>query len=135
RDAVARDVRVGVPLVRYAVRRPARVRNTEVSCRRVGGQRFGELRDLADGAQARDLRAPVQDGNAGRAVAAVLEPLQALDQDRDDVPVSDRSDDAAHGLVTSRRGGPRGTAVAPFYQARAAGPTSASFPGAASSRR
>ena len=96
RDAVARDVRMGVALVRHAVRRPARVRDAEVAGGRVRGERVGELRDLADGAQPRDVGAAVQDGDAGRVVAAVFEALQALDQDRDDVPVSDRSDNSAH---------------------------------------
>ena len=104
RDAVARDVRVGVALVRHAVRRPARVRDAEVAGSRVGGQRLGQLRDLADRAQARDLGAAVQHGDAGRVIAAVFEALQALDQDRDDVPVSDRSDDSAHvAAILTRR--------------------------------
>ena len=97
RDAVARDVRVGVALVRHAVGRPARMCDSEVAGRGVGGERLGELRDLADCPQARDLCPAVQHGDPGRVIAAVFEALQALDQDRDDVPVSDRSDDAAHG--------------------------------------
>jgi hypothetical protein len=36
-------------------------------------------------------------GDAAGVVAAVLEPLQAFDQDRDDVARADRADDAAHG--------------------------------------
>ena len=104
RDAVARDVRMGVLLVRHAVRRPARVGDAEVTGSRVRRQGVRELRYLADGAQARDLGAAVQDGDAGRVIPAVFEAPQALDQDRDDVPVSDRSDDAAHvAAILTRR--------------------------------
>ena len=63
----------------------------------MGDEGLGKLRDLADRAQAGDLRAAVQDRDPGRVIAAVLEALQALDQDRDDVPVSHGTDDSAHG--------------------------------------
>ena len=104
RNAVARDVRMGVLLVRHAVRRPARVGDAEVAGSRMRGQGVRELRHLAHGAQARDRGAAVQDGDAGRVIAAVFEAPQALDQDRDDVPVSNRSDDAAHvAAILTRR--------------------------------
>ncbi len=38
--------------------------------------------------------------DAAGVVAAVFEPLQALDQDRNDVARADRADDAAHGMVS-----------------------------------
>jgi hypothetical protein len=37
------------------------------------------------------------DGDTAAVVAAVLEPLQALDEDGNDVAGTDRADDAAHG--------------------------------------
>ena len=58
RDAVARDVRVGVALARHAVRRPARVRDAEVAVRGVGVERVLELAHLADGAQPLDVPVP-----------------------------------------------------------------------------
>ncbi len=96
RDAVARHMRVGIPLVRHAMRRPARVGDSEVARSWRGGQRLGKLRHLADGAQARDMGAAIQHSDARRVIAPVFEALQAFDEDRDDVPVSDRSNDSAH---------------------------------------
>jgi hypothetical protein len=95
-DPVARDVRVGVALARHAVRGPAGVRDAQLS---VGGalvERIAQLLHLAHGAQAAHVAAAVQHRDAGRIVAAVFEALQALDQDGDDVAVSDRTDDTAH---------------------------------------
>ena len=58
-------------------------------------QQVGERDQLADGAAAAEA-AVVHGGDAGAVVAAVLEPLQRLeDQRRDLVPAEDR-DDAAH---------------------------------------
>ena len=95
-DAVAGDVRVRVALARHAVRRPARVRDPETAVGRIELQRVLQLAHLAHGAQALHLAGAVQDGDAGRVVSAVFEPSQAVDEDRDDVAVSDRSDDSAH---------------------------------------
>ena len=70
-------------------------------CRRELGL---ELRDLADGAAQAELPVALHDGEAGRVVAAVLEPLQALDEDGDDVALCNGADDAAHdvGVLTLR---------------------------------
>ncbi len=111
RDAVARDVRVRIALVRHAMGCPARVGDAEMTGGRCGGQRLGELRDLADGTQPRDRGAAIQHRDAGRVVAAIFEALQALDQDRDDVTSGDRSDDSAHALKIL---GAPGGAVATF---------------------
>jgi hypothetical protein len=96
RDAVARDVRMGVALGRYAVRCPARVRDAQMTVDRRFVQRVLEHPDLAHGAQATHLAAAIQDGDAGRVVAAVFQAAQALDQDGNDVSISDRADDSAH---------------------------------------
>ncbi len=96
-DAVARDVRVGIALARHAVGRPAGVRDAELAVHRALVERVAQFLHLADGAQPAHLLATVQHGDAGGVVAAVLEALQPLDQDGDDVAVSDRTDDAAHG--------------------------------------
>ena len=92
-----RDVRVGVALARHAVRRPARVRDAEVAVRRVGVERVLQLPHLADGAQPLDVAGAVQHGDAGGVVAAVFEPPQALDEDRNDVALGDGTNDSAHG--------------------------------------
>jgi hypothetical protein len=42
-------------------------------------------------------------GDAARVVAAVLQAAQALDQDRDDIALGDRADDAAHLLPPMSR--------------------------------
>ena len=103
-DAVVNDddlvgavaMRVGVLLGGAAVRRPARVardrRGREIGV--VGDHRF-EIRQLP-GAAANVEAVAVDDGDASRVVAAILEPAQALDEDRDDGFVADVSDDAAH---------------------------------------
>ena len=96
RDAVARDVRMRVALGGHAVRRPARVRDAEMAVDRRLVQRFLQHPDLADGAQAANLAAAIQDGKAGRVVTAVFEAAQAFDQDGNDVSISDRADDSAH---------------------------------------
>ena len=44
------------------------------------------------------LEALGMDRDTAGVVAAVFEPLQALDEDGDDVAVRDRGDDAAHGV-------------------------------------
>ena len=53
------------------------------------------------------LRA-VEDGDARRIVAAVLEPPQPLHQDGDDVALGDGSDDSAHSVyvLNARLGAP-----------------------------
>ena len=108
RHAVAGDVRMGVAFARHAVGRPARVRDADVAVRRALVERVAQPLHLADGAQTPHLLAAVQHRHAGRVVTAVLQALQALDQDRDDVPVSNRAYDAAHGdLPWSRSHGQR----------------------------
>ena len=54
-----------------------------------------EIGELAGAAPHVDAVA-VDDGNARRVVAAILEPPQPLDQDGDDGLVADVADDAAH---------------------------------------
>ena len=100
-DAVVDDgdaaglVRMGVALGRLAVGRPAGVADAGVAADRVLDQQVGERDQLADGAAALEA-AVLQRGDAGAVVAAVLEPLQRLeDQRRDLVPPED-ADDAAH---------------------------------------
>ena len=75
RDAVI-GVRVGVGLIRLAMRRPPRVADADRAVKRRGGELFLEIFQLAAGAHAREP--PVfQGGDAGRVIAAIFEPPQA----------------------------------------------------------
>ena len=91
-----REVRVCVGDGRRAVRGPARVRDAGAGLDVLGrdlGLEFGHPRRAACAPQ---LAALVHCHTA-RVVAAVLEPLQAFDEDRNDVARADRADDATHG--------------------------------------
>ncbi|MNT26274.1 hypothetical protein D3C72_1618360 [compost metagenome] len=88
-------VRVGVGGGRRAVGGPAGVADADGPGQRVGGQHGLQLADLALGAAAFD--AAVDDGgDAGGVIAAVLQPLQAVDQTGDDGACARDADDAAH---------------------------------------
>jgi hypothetical protein len=96
RDAVARDVRMRVALGRHAVRRPAGMCNAQVALDRRLLERVLQHPDFADRAQPAQFAAAVQDREAGGIVTAVFQAPQPLDQDGNDVSVSDRADDSAH---------------------------------------
>ena len=98
RDAIARDVRVGVTLARHAVGGPARVGDAKEACGRRLGERLAQPRDLAHGPEPREVTVALEHGDARRVVAAVLEPLQPVDQDRDHVPHRHRAYDSTHGV-------------------------------------
>ncbi len=98
RDFAAGSVRVRVVLGRCAVRRPARVRDARGAGQRppVGLRR--EVGDACGADQPVERRRRAADHAQPRGVvAAILEPADAVDQDRDDVARADRADDAAHG--------------------------------------
>ena len=80
-----------------AVRRPARVRDARVpvDARRVAAC---AARSATRAVLTKPLQAAVDDREPGRVVAAILEPADALDQDRNDVFARDRADDTAHGV-------------------------------------
>src|SRR5581483_7052428 len=93
-DAVV-HVRVGIALHRLAVRCPARVAEAGVALQRVVGEPEGQVLELALGAA--PLQMPVLDGgDAGRVVAAILEPPQRIDEVLGDRLLSQYADDAAH---------------------------------------
>ena len=93
--ALAVDVRVRVALVRNAVRRPAGVADSHVAGNRAGGERALQLGDLSRGFAGLDSGA-VHHGDAGRVVAAVLHPLQPLEEKRRRAAHSDVANDSAH---------------------------------------
>src|SRR5690242_20104320 len=78
-----------------AVRRPAGVRDAGVPGELLPSDLRGEFGDAALRPHA--LQPMVADRDARGVVAAVLEPLQALDQDRNDVSLCGGAYDSAHG--------------------------------------
>ena len=97
--AGAVGMRMRVRVVRRPVGRPARVADAGMARRAVAVEVIGEVRELAGLLLDEDGAVIGPHGDAGRVVAAVLEPPQALDQDRRGVTRTDVSDDPAH--VTS----------------------------------
>ena len=89
-------VRVGVVLVRLAVRGPARVAHAEGAVQRLLAEFRLEVAELPLGAHDLDAVA-VDDGDPRAVVAAVLQFLQSADEHRHDVARADISDDSAHG--------------------------------------
>src|SRR5438552_1683862 len=100
RDFPVRDEGVRVLGRRRPVRRPARVGDTRRASKVFFANLNCQVCDARDAAHAPDL-AVENHGYAAGVVAAVLEPAQAFDEDRDDVAPRRRTDDAAHGLSLS----------------------------------
>jgi hypothetical protein len=89
-------VGVGVLDIGRAVGGPADVADAVLGDQRLLGQNRLEVLDLALGPAALDLS--IDDGgDAGRIVAPVFKPLEAVDQPLRHGLVSDDADDAAHG--------------------------------------
>ena len=57
------------------------------------------------------------DGDAGRVVAAILEPPEPVEEDGDDLLGADVADDAAHGLILRRRLAPSDVVTGPMEAA------------------
>ena len=94
-------VRMRVLFSGPSVRRPPRVPEPVAAGHRVRGQHLLEVRELAG--TAADVHVPVvDDGDARRVVAAILEPSQPVDEDRDDGPRADVADDAGTCRVAVR---------------------------------
>ena len=81
RESVVGDVGMRVALARHAVGGPARVRDADLAAGGLVLDRLLQGADLAHRAQAHQVLGAVQHGEAGRVVAAVLQPPQALHQD------------------------------------------------------
>ena len=88
-------MRMRVLLGRPAVRRPARVADAVVPVERVDREDLFEARQLAGAAPQLDL-AVAHDRDARRVVAAILEPPQPVDQNRQNLLLADVADDPAH---------------------------------------
>ena len=93
---VAAHLRVRVARVRRAVRRPARVGDAERAARPAATRRSSRAREIFPAALRTSSPLPFMQRDAGRIVAAILQPLEPLDQQRRALPRSDVSDDSAH---------------------------------------
>ena len=110
REGAAADMRMGVDFGRRAVGRPAGVSDAGGAAQGLaGGQRALQFGDFADAADAPKtlcggVHRGVDDGHAGRVIAAVFEPLQPVQQYRQRVFIRPRpghrhcSYDAAHAI-------------------------------------
>jgi hypothetical protein len=90
-------VRVGVEVVRPAVRRPAGVCQADRGVWGPVGDRGLQVRELPGALLDEQVAGIVDEGDPGRVVPAVLEPLEPFDEDRAGLPRSGLADDAAHG--------------------------------------
>ena len=91
-------VGMGVEVVGPAVGRPARVREADRRVRRPVGDRGLEVGELARLLLDEQVALLVDERDPGGVVAAVLEPPEALDQDRARLAGTGVADDAAHAL-------------------------------------
>ena len=88
-------VRVRVALARRAVRRPAGMADAGMAADRILHEQVGERDQLAHRPPAAE--APLVHGrDAGAVVAAILEPLQRLEDQRRDLVAAEDRDDPAH---------------------------------------
>ena len=94
---------MGIALGGLAVSGPSRVPDTDRARERLGLEPRLQVHQLAFSAAAVDV-AVHQGGDAGRIVAAILEPLQRVHQERRDRRFADDADDAAHGVCLEREG-------------------------------
>ena len=84
-----------------AVRRPARVGEADRGVRRPVGDGGLEVDQLAGPLLDEQVTRVIDQGDAGRVVAAVLEALEPFDQDGPRLPGTGVTDDAAHwGLLS-----------------------------------
>lgn len=90
-----REVRMGIVGDRLAVGCPARVGDAGVPLQALPGDVRLQGGDPVHAARAHQLAIRMQRDTA-RVVSAVLQPLQALDKIRDDIPLRDGANDSAH---------------------------------------
>src|SRR5690606_1744623 len=88
---------VCVDIVRRTMRRPARMAYADRPGNRVLGHHPIERAHLA--CLFPDLKPTVDNGDAGRVVSTVLEPLQSVQKDRRCVAIPDIAYDSTHGIV------------------------------------
>ena len=89
-------MRMGVIHARPAMRGPARVCDAQAATERGRLVPVPELADLALDAEPLQLPSRVNDRDPGRVVAAIFQSFQPFEQDRGDIALGHRADDAAH---------------------------------------
>ncbi len=92
-------VRMRVQVIRPAVRRPARVGDTD---RRIGGpaiERGPQIEELAGPLLDEERAEVVDERDPGRIVAAIFQPGQTLHQDGGRLARTRIADDSAHGIL------------------------------------
>src|SRR5262249_28456075 len=100
RDA-ARNMRMRVLLGRHAMRSPARVRDSDVTAQSPFSGELGEPGDAPLAAQ--PLQGAVDYRDTGRVIAAILEPAQSLEQDRNYIALRYRTNDSTHRSLSGSR--------------------------------
>ena len=91
-------VRVRVFIRHAAMRGPAGVGDADFAREWRFGEEFGEIRDAPDAFAHLDFPAR-QRGDARRVVAAIFQPSEAVEKDRDCLIFTDITDDAAHDFL------------------------------------
>ena len=88
-------MRMRISFGRRAMRGPARVTDADDAIERIVGEKTVEIDQLSFGPPSLD-RTAIERGNAGTVIAAILKPLQRLQNGWCDGFRSDNADDAAH---------------------------------------
>ena len=96
-------VRMGVQVVGAPVGRPARVGEADGGVRCAVGDRGLEIDELARPLLDEEVPGVVDEGDPGRVVATVFEPLEPFDEDGARLPRTGVADDAAHGVMPLAR--------------------------------
>ena len=96
RHAPARKMRMRIGLGDASMRCPARVGYADVALQRFGGNFLLELGNLAHRTSERELITRIDDSDTGRVIAAVLEPLEPIDENIDHVSIGNRANNSAH---------------------------------------
>ncbi|MNM61389.1 hypothetical protein D3C81_726890 [compost metagenome] len=96
RQFLAGEMRVCIMLGGRAVGSPAGVGNTQLACQRIGGYSGFQFADLADAATT--LQGPLlgEDRQTCAVITAVLQTLEAFDEDGGDITFGDGANDSTH---------------------------------------
>ncbi|MEY2601709.1 MAG: hypothetical protein QOJ36_1028, partial [Verrucomicrobiota bacterium] len=89
------EVRMGVLIVDFSVRRPTSVTDSVGSGGRFLGNEFGQRSDATGAFAGLDVIA-IDDGDAGRVVASILEATKPIEQNGRSLRASDVTDDSTH---------------------------------------
>ena len=114
-------------LVGYAaVRRPARMADSEMAMRRTVRNDLCQIGDASDGLPHFDASA-IDGGNARRIIAAVFQAPQAVQEDRNRVCPADITNDAAHRILNRDNSGKAEQDSIPAYESASPDPPCQSY--------